>query len=686
MQRLAHTTAPTNRRHAGQPGAETRIWPIVCAVALAIFFVRYLQEAPVSILPPNGWYTWWDLDWYLRSALALATGDFSPERHWYPHGYSLLGAVSAALLEIDPFLLPNAFCLVASVLFAARIARAIGLQSAGAAVAILLGTVLWPELGRVWAQPWSSTPATAATLGAMAYATSFVREPSTRVCLPIGLCAGLVAGFRPTDGGVLLLGVAVPMAATLIRHRSSFRHWLAVTGVGALGAVIGVGPTLLLHVLVHGWAASPYMEFAANFGFDPALAPLRWTTVVLDPRPFFPEGAGVSSVFWWWLPGMVGATWALLADGGRRTAHTVLLLPTTLLLVLYLMFRDLNQPFIWLYFNYHYFKLTALVLALYAVSLIRPAPFRRPMALAGAVGLVAIAVSWRAELVVEREEQISSPVTSVVLQQGLSSFGRYYFIEAETGRLGDDLLAVRLADAPDIAAGRIPVSRLIESAVDLRIGDHVYEHAVYFRAVPLGRGILVFALRPLPEGVAELRFSRGLPPSTRVVSLRRLFTFGPPCWIAGCSQARLSHPALIHTDVVYAFSQPETRQFLERGFSVTEGWGVWSDGQEAIIKGRLGAGRPTQAVLVEIEGSAYRRPNGPALDATVFSVRREVGRWRLGTGVETLTLTLEPDDFGPDGVIALTFRIPDPVLPLHIGASVDVRALGIGFRSIRFRS
>ena len=86
---------------------------LVATAAVYIWAHAVHGLGPRSSVPPDGWWHWSDQGRYVRAALAWASGDLDPARHWYLPGYPLLGAAFAWLTPAQPFYLPDLAGLVA---------------------------------------------------------------------------------------------------------------------------------------------------------------------------------------------------------------------------------------------------------------------------------------------------------------------------------------------------------------------------------------------------------------------------------------------------------------------------------------------------------------------------------------------------------------------------------------------
>ncbi len=676
--------ASTLRRLTTTPGS---VLAVLLAVVPALFLVAYLPQAPAHPYPASGWYTWWDQTWYLRSTVAFLRGDLSPTEHWYPAAYSLLGAASARLAPIDPFLLPNLLSLLICAVLSLSLGRTIGVPPAVAALAFLVATVATPRLADVWAQPWSTTPAAAAILVQILLALAFARSPRDSTAGLFGLTCGVVAWLRPTDAVAVSGALAPLLAIALVRRRVRPALWIRFFLAASVGFAAVMVPAVWLHVAIHGWRPSPYMGYAGLFGFGPAAIPHRWITIGLDARPFLPAGRGLAAEFWWFLPGLAAGLFALWTDRGRRLDHAMVLSPALSLTVLYLCFRDLNQPNLWIYWNYHYFKIPLLIFALYVGFLVVSLPHSRSPAKWMPLGIVAALVlalsNWRVELVPVGPTE-TMPASAIRLARGLGDGRTVFHVASDTRPLADRLDWLRMDEAEAIAAGRIPPDRLAASRLHLRTGDAEIPQTGAVRRVPFGRDLLVFPLRTLPSGPVEGRIDGLGDEPVRVTPFEQRFRFAPPCWVPGtaCRPPEPVPPQLMEIGRSYPLSDPDMRGLLVRGFSVTEPWGVWTDGPSALLIGRIPAGEA--GLRLVLTAAAYRLPwVGDPLTVGVAVNGRPVASLLAGPQPAEMRIPLPADAVGVDGGVVVDLRIDDPTVPVRFGVSPDRRALGLGLRAVR---
>jgi phosphoglycerol transferase len=114
-----------------------------------------------------------------------------------------------------------------------------------------------------------------------------------------------------------------------------------------------------------------------------------------------------------------------------------------------------------------------------------------------------------------------------------------------------------------------------------------------------------------------------------------------------------------------------------RGFSVTEPWGRWSDKNlSRDVRITLTSPLPQQFTLILV-AQAYASNVDKPIKVLVGSHEYEI---TLGATVSEVRLKV---DLQGDSADNISFFPPKPVSPKYLGASADLRKLGIGFISLR---
>ena len=491
---------------------------LLSVVLVARYAWVYLHHplAPDNDLPATGWFAWADQGSYWLAARAWATGNLDPYQHLYPSGYALLAAPFVWLMPADPFIIPNLLCWVGSLwLFAALGARlAGGIPGARVVSGTVFFLVTVAELRALysWEVPWTSTPAATLTFASLLLAIRPADEGRPRLVWA-ALLAGLIVLFRPTDALVIVPAVGVCVLARMQPWRTGWRR-AVILGLGA-GCAVAVGPALLVvtHVATHGWSLGYYFALSRRIGFEWRLLPLRWVTLLLSPRPLYPQGEGFAEVYWFVLPGLAGIIAMILGDQGRRFRHAVVGGAAIAFLCLYLCYRDLHVPGLFLFQNQHYLKWTLPVFGLYALALPYLLVRRRVAACVVAVVVVSLLSCWRAELVVSHAQP---PATVLAGGAGLA-------LPRGMKRVGDAVLAT----SPDDFRGLYFGKHTIEA------DGQSFDAGIDFKLIPVPFGFMMIPLRPLPGGPSELHLAEPLrlDPAATVITARQAIVFGFPCLV-----------------------------------------------------------------------------------------------------------------------------------------------------------
>ena len=324
---------------------------LLAALALSCLYFFELLSAPA--LPGNvfehplGWWGWFDQGKTLESALALSGRDLSASRHWYPMGYSLLGAPFIRFgFRAHPFALVDLACLLAVLFGFVAFARACGIRRTIACI-LFVGSVTWDrQMFNEWVIPWNSSPAAALMWTILPVCALWLQ--GRRYPVLLGLLVGAMPFFRPTEAaqaGICVLWVA---GADLFQRRL---RWQDVLGLAAGGA-LAVLPQLALHLAVYGPHPTEYMLRSRELGFT--LHDFGWKAFVIlsDPYPWFTEGPGLLRRLPWALLAFAGFIPALLRRGPSGMLAAALLAH----LVLYVSYLDLLPMGIWRFNNIHYWK------------------------------------------------------------------------------------------------------------------------------------------------------------------------------------------------------------------------------------------------------------------------------------------------------------------------------------------
>ncbi len=208
----------------------------------------------------RGWSLWSDQQRYLQSAQALSNFDFSPQSHWYPLGYSLMGAFFCKLLPAHPFLIPDIifFLLIISSLY--LIFRKF-LSEAESVLLVFLSIFLSRVIIERIAQPWTTLPTHALTY-IIIYLLIFEKYKEKNFVIS-SLLTGVIFLTRPGDilfvFPIFVFSVLATKDRTLIL-RTSLRSCLCFAPFAIAG--------ILANKFIYGtYWTTPYTVLTRNIGF-----------------------------------------------------------------------------------------------------------------------------------------------------------------------------------------------------------------------------------------------------------------------------------------------------------------------------------------------------------------------------------------------------------------------------------
>jgi len=312
-----------------------------------MYTMRYLSfPALPGNVPefPLGWWGWFDQSKTLDSARALASGVFAPDRHWYPLGYSVLGALFAHAYRAHPFFLIDLVLLLIAYIGFVAFARRIGISAAWSVSLFLFTTTTDHRLFDQWVIPWNTT-ATAALIWLL-LATVAGHMKGTRRPFVLGLLAVAIPLFRPTEA-VLVVPSLIAVALVDIRLR-----WFGWTDAAKF--LVGVSllalPYAILYLRIYGPHPSEYMVQSHEIGFT--LYDIGWKAyvILIDPRGWFMDGEGLLHRDPWIALSLAGVLPALVRRNGAALLAVLLVVHA----VLYLAYIDLLPIGFWRYNNVHY--------------------------------------------------------------------------------------------------------------------------------------------------------------------------------------------------------------------------------------------------------------------------------------------------------------------------------------------
>lgn len=161
------------------------------------------------------------------------------------------------------------------------------------------------------------------------------------------------------------------------------------------------------------------------------------------------------------------------------------------------------------------------------------------------------------------------------------------------------------------------------------------------------------------------------------------------------SQARLSKPkegyayltGRLKCEYMYPLALPLTLNslaplYLGQGWSHLESWGVWSEGNTAVLNLKtLHPDKPVK-LRIQIEAETYVNEKHPLQRVGLTVAGQPAATWEVhypeSKLVESVVVSLNAGQDMP-----LVFSLPDAISPHTVGESTDTRLLGIGLKALK---
>jgi hypothetical protein len=375
---------------------------------------------------PEGWWGWFDQGKYIDSARALAVLDFTAARHWYPLGYSIIGAPFIWLSPLHPFMVADLLCLLICYAGFLAFAQRLIIRPLWAVV-IFGGSVTSSQaIFAQWIIPWNTSLSSALIWVLLACVAAHLE--GRRRPFVIGMLVASLPLIRPIDAVL-----AVPSAIVAL---SSDRHHIARDfQLFALGCFLVTLPYIALHSCIYGLRPSEYTLNSAGIGFSAYDLGWKAYTILVDPRAWFLDGEGLIGK----APFMALSLGGLAVTSAYGRAARLLVALLVIHFIVYISYIDLLPVGFWRFNNVHYWKWTMPGLGLLAFLLVRdllrwrsaPAFPLAPMALISSLPIlclqlvpVSVATDQPAKMLVYRGAPpgfYSSYFAPLLLQDSLGS-------------------------------------------------------------------------------------------------------------------------------------------------------------------------------------------------------------------------------------------------------------------------
>jgi hypothetical protein len=628
---------------------------------------------------PSGWWGWFDQGKYILSANAFAQFNFSPDKHFYPPLYPVLGAIFLKWSSGHMFFLIN---LGALIWFAYVFIKFSDLyMPRWVGVALLFGTTIFNyTLFENYVIPWTSTIAVAllasGILGLVWLSEIKNGERDKLSGLQVffvAACLGLLVPTRPGDAVVgCVIGLGLLICYWRI-HRQSInlvpRPMIFIVLV-AIGSIIGPLLFLGFNILVFGSPLGNYVQVASSNGFFPADLMEKFFSIWLDGFTLYGEpNSGLTERYPWLFISLAALLWILIrGDGAQRSVAVAVIL----LFVLYLPYGDLLPNGLWRFLNIHYFKWTFPFMALFAALLIQQTWFawreRKELFLTSSLLLGIPFLLLSLHLVLDMEP-VSTRTTS-----------NHEDISFELPSKKIDFV-----DFNGLSGGFADVyfgmHRLILDGKELtRVRD--------YRLLPMSWGARLVFIRPVSGRTIEfipdpkLNHQAGIL-TTRIgnysITLGALKPFRKPVEHRIVTDYRLG-------EVIEFSQQGNGILYASQGWSGPEAWGRWSINDVAVIQMRLSDANISALKLTLVMG-VFVNAAHPCQEVSIIFNEKKIAQQPLCQGngggkPSPYKFNLPREFLKTNGEIIIRLITPNSISPKKLGISSDDRVLGVGIKSL----
>jgi hypothetical protein len=655
---------------------------ILALIAIFYIIVYFFIPATPGNHPgvhPTGWWGWFDQGKYILSANAFAQFDLSPDKHFYPPLYPVLGAIFLKWSSGHMFFLIN---LSALIWFAYVFIKFSDLyMPRWVGVALLFGTTIFNyTLFENYVIPWTSTIAVAllasGILGLVWLSEIKSGERDKLSGLQVffvATCLGLLVPTRPGDAVVgCAIGLGLLIGYWRI-HRQSINvvpSPMIFIVLVAIGSIIGPLLYLGFNILVFGSPLGNYVQVASSNGFFPADLMEKFFSIWLDGFTLYGEpNSGLTERYPWLFISLAALLWILIrGDGAQRSVAVAVIL----LFVLYLPYGDLLPNGLWRFLNIHYFKWTFPFMALFAALLIQQTWY-----------------AWR-----ERKGQFltSSLLLGIpVLLLSLHLVLDMVPVSIQKTSNQENILfelpskKIDFVDFKGLSGGFTEVyfgsHRLILDGKELtRVRD--------FRLLPMTWGVRVLFIRPLSGRSIEFIPDQKLSRQSGILSAQignYSFTLG----------ALKPFREVVEQQIVTDYRMGEVIEFSQQGngsmyathgWSGPEAWGRWSINDEAAIQMRLSDYNSNAFQMTLVMGGFVTEAH-PCQEVSIIFNEKKIAQQSLciGKGGEqpsSYKFVLPRELLQTNGKINIRLVTPNSISPKKLGISSDDRVLGVGIKSL----
>uniref|UniRef100_UPI0040474DA0 DUF7024 domain-containing protein n=1 Tax=Orrella sp. TaxID=1921583 RepID=UPI0040474DA0 len=656
---------------------------IILSLIAAFYFVIYfhIPSTPGNSpgAHPLGWWGWFDQGKYILSADAFSKFDFSPDKHFYPPLYSLLGAIFLHWSSGHLFILIN---FVSLIWFAYVFIRFSDLYTHRfVSIALLFSTSIFNyTIFENYVIPWTSTLAVAllasGILG-LVWLIELKRGDRNKISrlqiFFIATCLGLLVPTRPADAVIgCVLGISLLIGYWRI-HKKSINcvpRPLSFLMLFTSGSIIGPSIFLVLNTLVYGSPFGSYIQVASSNGFFPADIAEKFVSIWLDGFALYGEpNAGLAERYPWLLISLAGLLWVLIrGDGALRSVAVSIIL----LFILYLPYGDLLPNGLWRFLNIHYFKWTFPFLALFAVILIKQMWF-----------------AWR-----QRSGRFLT--TNILFGIPLLLLSLHFVFDVVPVSTSTTQNPTEISfDLPNKKIDFVDFKGLSGGFTDVYLGSHRLlldgKELVLvrdYRLLPMSWGVRLLFIRPIigrsMEFLPDQRLIRQTGPLGSQIGNYKL-SLGTLKPFRKVDQQQIVTDYFLG-EIIDFSSQGSSNLYATHGWSGAEAWGRWSINGEAAIQMRLANPSNHDLKLTLVMGG-FVSESQPCQEVSIIFNKKKISQYPLclrmgGEKLSSHKFVLPRKLLHADGRIDISLVTPNSISPKKLGISSDDRVIGVGIKSL----
>ena len=590
------------------PQLKTGIILLIIWVAYVLFYLGYPALPGNNQQFPLGWWGWFDQGKYLLATNAFTHWDLSPEHHFYPPLYPLLGAIFVHLWSMHPFFIVDSLALLWFAYSFLKISqRYVGF---GAASAILILTlVVNVKIFEQFVIPWTTTVAAALfSIGFYGIYLIEERAPAGRdngvniglgVSFLFSLFLGLLVPLRPIDA-VSSLPIWVSYVVILWINLKPHEHARLKRILPHLltlfcGGMLGVLMFFAFNLAVDGSVLGGYFKSTASAsGYFLKDLPEKFISLFLDGYSLYLEPkSGLIDHYPWLLISLAGLVYAVIRGDSLLRAIACCIL---LQFALYLPYGDLLPNGLWRYMNIHYFKWSFPYLGLLAWLFVRY--LWRQWSENRNFSIVLFLITGLGMLV----------ILSLRLQLEYR-YGAHMLMSRENNRIVTRIdlgKNSRQLDFIDLLGNANGFNEIYFGNHQLWLDGRELTKVHDFRMLPAPWGLRILFIRPVVAQSVKVDFDENLKladmlPVVRTGIYHYHLGLPKPLWRE--KDAAITTPYRIG-DLIDFSNTGASDLYTVGGWSGPESWGRWTSGTEASIKLHLLNGMDSDLKLI-LYGGAY---------------------------------------------------------------------------------